>query len=203
MMKMIILENIKNSSNMSRNSIEGYSTILKVIEESDSQLICDLRNNPNINKFLSNSTSITVLEQKEWLKNNLKANDGIYFKIIDKNKNNFVGTISLYNVNNSTAEFGRYICLSPIQAIEAELLILKYGFEIMKLKQIYCKTAEENTKVWKQHFKYGFKDTSREYFKHKEMYLKVQEISYNDYINFDFTKINKLIATLNKQYSNS
>ncbi len=86
MMKMIILENIKNSSNMSRNSIEGYSTILKVIEESDSQLICDLRNNPNINKFLSNSTSITVLEQKEWLKNNLKANDGIYFKIIDKNK---------------------------------------------------------------------------------------------------------------------
>jgi len=51
MMKMIILENIKNSSNMSRNSIEGYSTILKVIEESDSQLICDLRNNPNINKF--------------------------------------------------------------------------------------------------------------------------------------------------------
>jgi len=53
---------------MSRNSIEGYSTILKVIEESDSQLICDLRNNPNINKFLSNSTSITVLEQKEWLK---------------------------------------------------------------------------------------------------------------------------------------
>lgn len=173
--------------------IEGLLTKLIEVAEIDAPAICRLRNNPANNKFLSSSDIITIEEQVAWIRSNKSQNDGVYFKIIEKKTNEIIGTISLYNVSKSECEFGRYICEKTIQAIEAEYLILKFGFEIMNLKRIFCRTAEKNHLVWRQHIKFGFRNIGTELLIEKDMLLMVQEIKKNDFDNFNYSPILTLL----------
>ena len=183
---------------MSTNEIIGLSTGLVKIGIEDSENICRLRNDPQNNKFLSSSNPISIKEQENWISKYLEQKNGYYFKIIDLNTYNLVGTISLYDVKIDSAEFGRYICTKSLQAIEAELLLLRFGFEIMSLNRIYCRTAEDNKLVWNQHYKFGFKDNGREYLHQKDLFLKIQELTINEYNMFDNSKIENLITILSK-----
>lgn len=178
---------------MFMNKIEGYTCVLKEIGLSDSQDICNIRNDTTIRKFLSNTSDISIQDQEDWIKRNIELNNGYYFKINDIHSKRFLGTISIYNVDKDSAEFGRYICINPIHALEAEFLLITFAFETMKLRRIYCRTADENKSVWKQHLKFGFKDIGYEYFEPKDMNLKVQELTYKNFLEFDYTQILNLV----------
>ena len=66
---------------------------------------------------------------------------------------------SLYTISGTAAgEFGRYIATNPVNAIEAEYLLLKICFEQLGLNAVYCQTNFENKAVWGQHLKLGFKE---------------------------------------------
>jgi RimJ/RimL family protein N-acetyltransferase len=175
--------------------IKGDKTGLEEVAAEDAKNICMLRNSPAINKYLSSSEDVSIGQQKAWITQNLRKNDGHYCKIIDLQDNNFCGTASLYNVKNGEAEFGRYICTKPIQAIETELIILKLAFEEMKLRRVYCRTAVENTKVWKQHLRYGFRNAGEESFSNgtKNLTLNVQEITRDIYDSTDYSFISQII----------
>ncbi|MBL7933732.1 MAG: hypothetical protein JNL60_17650, partial [Bacteroidia bacterium] len=97
-------------------------------------------------------------------------------------------------VKNDKAEFGRYICQSPAQAIESEFLLLKYAFEVMNLKAVYCRTKRINERVWKQHYNFGFLDVGEELM--EDFMLNVQEITKEQFLNFDYSKILKLITRI-------
>ncbi|MCS7210752.1 MAG: GNAT family N-acetyltransferase, partial [Chloroherpetonaceae bacterium] len=99
--------------------IEGLKTNLVEVTEMDAEDIARLRSNPEINRFLSSQKPISVEEQVEWIRQNRKRGDNFYFKITDK-QGAFKGTISLYNIKNHEAEFGRFIATNPINAVEAE-----------------------------------------------------------------------------------
>lgn len=185
---------IKNEKKI---SIEGYTTILQSMTLNDAENIITLRNQPHVNQYLSSSNFISIEEQVNWMKNNEAKQDGLYLKITDK-KNNFCGTISIYELNNDerNGEFGRYICTKPLQAIESELLLIHFVFRVMRLKSIYCRTVELNTKVWKQHYEFGFVDNGTELLVEKQLYLKRQILTVESYRNFDYSKIEKLINKL-------
>jgi RimJ/RimL family protein N-acetyltransferase len=129
--------------------LTGNATILKSIEMDDAEFVANLRSIPTVYEFLSNTGEITLKQQEEWLLNFLQNCEDFYFIIIDKNTRKKTGTISLYNFNAITkdTEFGRYICTNNINAIESELMILQFAFNVMKLDKVYCKTADENSKV--------------------------------------------------------
>lgn len=160
----------------------------------DAEIICNFRNDKQLNKYLSSSGKTGIDEQKSWIQANFNKKDGYYFKIIDLQKNECCGTISIYNVTNKQAEFGRYICTKSLQAVESEYILLKYGFDIMKLERIYCRTAAENIKVWRQHYKFGFSDVGEEFFPVKELMLKIQELTCNTYKKTDYSLIEKLVV---------
>ena len=163
----------------------GRKTNLVEITTDDAADIIRLRNDPKINKNLSSTRTTSVEEQKNWISKNISGNDGVYFKITDLD-GQFYGTISLYSVVGNKAEFGRYICENSLLAIEAEYLLLKHGFERMQLDSIYCRTVAENIKVWKQHYKYGFRDTRTEENKETGRVLKVQELTRSAFEKFDY-----------------
>jgi RimJ/RimL family protein N-acetyltransferase len=179
-------------------SIEGQVTLLQSMTLTDAEDIIALRNQPHINRYLSSSDVISVEEQINWMKNNEAKQDSLYLKIIDKSNNNFCGTASIYQINNKdrSAEFGRYICIKSLQAIESELLLIQFVFEVMRLKSIYCRTAELNTKVWEQHYGFGFTDNGTELLTEKQLYLKKQILTIESYRNFDYSKIENLINRL-------
>jgi RimJ/RimL family protein N-acetyltransferase len=172
--------------------INGLKTKLRPIELNDSKFVCELRNDNNNNKFLSSTRQISIEDQINWL-NNFYHNTNDFYFIIENKKHENKGTISLYNIRNNTAEFGRYICNSTQQAIEAEYLLLKFAFEVLNLNTVYCKTLVDNEKIWKQHYKYGFKSISEEYDSTLKQILIVQEITKNDFINFSYNWIEALL----------
>lgn len=170
----------------------GKHTILKSVSIEDAADICALRNKPSNNKYLSSSNPITLEQQEAWIKKYLLEPDGVYFLITD----NFlspVGTISLYNQVNGCAEFGRYICENPLQAIEAEFLLLKYAFEELNLNTIYCKTVRENQKVWKQHSRFGFIEKGLETDTRINKEVVIQSINKEQFQSFDYSQITKLL----------
>lgn len=177
---------------------KGILTGLKIVDEDDASDICNLRNNPKYNQFLSSSKTITIGCQKEWIRCNRIKKDNVYFKIIELQTNRTVGTISLYNCLDKEAEFGRYICEQTIQAIEAEYLILKFGFDILKLNRIFCKTIENNNHVWKQHYKFGFRDVGVGIEKINNIVFRVQEIRKIDFENFNYDHVISLLKRFEK-----
>lgn len=173
----------------------GEATILRQVNLEDALFISQLRSDSKIYKFLSSSSPISVKQQKQWLKNNVGSNDGYYFIIEDRKLLKSVGTISIYNLDilEGKAELGRYISLNPINAIEAELLILQFCFNVFQLDTVYCRTADKNQKVWKQHLSFGFKDVGFEDFEGKNLLLRRQAITRMQFKDFDYSKITSLI----------
>ncbi len=174
--------------------VKGSKTNLVEISENDADVIIELRNSPSINKFLSSSKKIETQEQIAWIRNNKAKADNFYFKITDL-KNNFFGTISIYNITDNQGEFGRFISTSPLHAVEAQYLIIKFGFETLNLNRIYCHTVIDNKSVWNQHYKFGFVDNENFVFDgNLGVQFKIQEISREAYTNFDYGPILKLIS---------
>jgi RimJ/RimL family protein N-acetyltransferase len=173
----------------------GEATVLRQVHLDDALFISQLRSEPSVYEFLSSSTSITLNQQKIWLEKYLKLNDGYYFIIENISLGKSVGTISIYDVNKlkGGAEFGRYISLNSINSIEAEYLLLQFCFNVMNLDTIYCRTADENSKVWKQHLSFGFQNDGIEEFKEKKILLRRQVLTKTEFLDFDYSKINSLI----------
>jgi len=177
-------------------TLTGNATILQEVSLEDAQVMCDLRNNPEINKFLSSTKPISAEEQKAWMVSKAKKFDNIDFKIIDKKTNEVVGLVAIYDVKDHKAEFGRYICTRSLQAMEAEYMVLKFGFDIMYLDMMYCRTMKENKFVWNQHYKYGYKDIREEVLGPRQMLHMIQEITRDEFRNFDYSFVDRLANRL-------
>jgi RimJ/RimL family protein N-acetyltransferase len=176
-----------------KKQFKGKNTILRSVTEEDAAAIIEMRNNPSINRFLSSSKPLTLEDQLIWLRKNLEATDQHYFMVLNLNEIP-VGTISIYNIKNGSGEFGRYVCTQTVQAVESERMILQIAFEGIGLKYLYCRTAESNVAVWRQHLRFGFTDCGNEFDDQLNFDLHVQGITKEAYQGFNYTKIDQLIA---------
>ena len=176
--------------------IQGIKTKLEEITGSDAADIVHLRNDPANNKYLYQE-EIKLEEQIAWINKNRNRTDVVNFKVVNLD-NEFKGTVSIYNIRDNRGEFGRYIITNPINAIEAEYLLLKFCFENLGLHTVYCQTNTENKSVWKQHVKMGFRNTGT-----KEVTVGsydnilvravIHEITADEFKSFDYSNIIKLI----------
>jgi len=173
----------------------GETTILRQVRLDDALFISRLRSDPKVYEFLSSSTPISLEQQKKWLEKYFSTKDSYYFIIDNSLLFKSVGTISIYDVNEGKreAEFGRYISVNSINAIEAEYLLLDFCFNILHLESVYCRTADKNIKVWRQHLSFGFRDVGFEEFADKNLLLRRQAITRAEFFDFDYSRIILLI----------
>jgi RimJ/RimL family protein N-acetyltransferase len=172
--------------------LSGHVTSLRMVTTMDAADIIALRNDPHINGNLSSTRPITLQQQVNWIEANNKRNDNYYWMIVSQD-GKVTGTISLYEIADKGAEFGRYICLNPINSVEAELILLDFAFNKIGLERVYCRTVIENTKVWKQHSKLGFIDKGIEDNKDINRTLKVQEIRREQYLGNDYSSFANML----------
>ncbi|HRZ18449.1 MAG TPA: GNAT family protein [Methanofastidiosum sp.] len=140
--------------------IKGKLVYLTEMDQTHSDHLRKLRNNPEINKFLFSRPFINDLQQKIWFENISRSSRDLYMIITDT-INNFKGVIYLNNIDlrNGTAEWGYF--LDPEsrfsgEALEAEFLFTKYAFDYLRLNKLYCITLEENPKVLSAHERFGY-----------------------------------------------
>ena len=177
-------------------SIRGIKTILTEISEADAEDIVNLRNDPANNKFLFQKP-ISIEEQLNWIKRNMGLEKAKNFKVTNID-HEFKGTISIYNIEEGRGEFGRYIVTNPVNAIEAEYLLLKICFEQLGMKAVYCQTNMDNKAVWGQHVKLGFREIETKEVSvgsNADVMVKavIQEITNDQFKQFNYDKIIKLI----------
>ncbi|OJI04680.1 GNAT family N-acetyltransferase [Polynucleobacter sp. MWH-Adler-W8] len=130
--------------------VSGSAFRLRPVNDEDAEFIRDLRCDPNLNAFLHATNSITQ-DQLDWLSSYYQRPNDYYF-VVERSDNCVPeGLISLYEVELNTpkqAEWGRWILKSSsLAAVESAALIYKFGFEILDLESIYCRTVASNERV--------------------------------------------------------
>lgn len=141
----------------------GDKIYLRLVEESNSEFILTLRQNKELNKFIS-PTNINIMQQQEWIKNykeREKEGKEYYFIVINREKEEPCGTVRIYNIDelNKTATWGSFILDSnrPDRASKETIeLSLKFAFKNLKLDKIFLDVRKENKKAIYIYEKNGF-----------------------------------------------
>ena len=164
--------------------IKGNFVYLKSLSIKDSYFIYNLRKKNKISKYL-HSPPNSVYDQIKWIKDNIKKKDTLDFVIICKKKNKKIGTIGFDKIKKTKAEWGRWICQgTTIQNIEAIIILLTFGFERLRFKEIYSLTNINNRKVVNFH-----KNTTAKYNGIIKSFFLINNKK-ADAVKFTFTKKN-------------
>lgn len=136
-----------------RLGIIGKHLKLRLVETEDAQFILDLRNNDNLNKYLSRTDS-NLENQKKWIENYKirEIEKKEFYFIIEDNLTNPYGTIRIYNINEEKKEFewGSWILkenrprnFSYFSIIES----FNFAFEQLSLEKALIEVYKENLKA--------------------------------------------------------
>jgi len=141
--------------------LQGKTIDLRLMNETDLQIVYSWRNSNEVSKFMISQNKITIEEHTLWfskIKNNL---ENLYFIIVSKNKDK-LGVINFNKINQkeNTAEPGLYIGdvdnRNTIYGLEAYFLLLSYGFKELKLKKIIGQVLSTNKTAIKMNESFGF-----------------------------------------------
>ena len=127
--------------------IKGKFVYLKKISLKDDKFIYYLRNKKNISNYL-HSPPKSINDQKKWISNNIRNIETLDFIICRNKDKKKIGTIAFDKINKFNAEWGRWISQGNIfENIESVIILLDYGFNSLKLKNIFSLTNKDNIKV--------------------------------------------------------
>ena len=149
---------------------------LKLVEIEDSEFIFNLRQDKELNKYIS-PTSENLSSQKKWIESYLereKKQKEFYF-IVQNKKEKPCGTVRIYNIDKTKREctWGSFILdkSRPDKAAsEVMRLTLEFIFEILELNKVLLDVYKENKKAIYIYEKSGFKkykDDDKNYYYEK------------------------------------
>lgn len=139
--------------------------ILRQLEDTDENEIFAIRSDERVNEFLDRPKANSIKDARDFIhkiNNGISNNECMYWGIALKNKARLIGTICFWNISkvNSTAEIG-YELQPGFQGKgyvqEAIAVVIKYGFENMKLRAIVAELDPGNLRSIKVLEKNGFK----------------------------------------------
>ncbi|WP_052574745.1 GNAT family N-acetyltransferase [Bacteroides intestinalis] len=150
--------------------IEGKFVRLRPVMVEDAEFILCLRNDKDISKYLP-PLNVTVKQQQGWINKQRNDTDSYYF-IFEKKNGTPIGTISVYNIQETHAEAGRYCSIGDsVCNIEAALLIDDFIFDILNLDYIDSWVYKDNKQVVMQNQGFGCKWDGEAVDEHGEPYL--------------------------------
>ena len=126
----------------------GFAYSIRPITLDDAQFIVDVRlEDEERNKFV-HKISPDVNLQINWLNKYFVTPDDYYFVIENNLTGEKEGLISIYNIENNIAEWGRWVVKKgSMAALESVDLVYKVAFEKLGLDEVYTKTIENNVSV--------------------------------------------------------
>lgn len=143
---------------------DEFFSHLRFVEIEDAEFICNLRNDPSLNHYISKSSS-DVEAQKEWIrayKDREDAGEEFYFVICNQNKD--FGVVRLYDFRQNSFSWGSWIILpsrpSGLVTYSA-LMVYEMGFEVLGFDQSHFDVRLENQGVINFHLRAGAIPTRR------------------------------------------
>lgn len=126
--------------------IEGKSTYLRAIEESDLKPLLEWRNKPHFRKYFREYRELSWNQQKSWYENVVLKDDLVrMFAIVRKEDDKLLGACGLCYIDqvNRNADFSIYIGKDDLYidenyAIDAANILLAYGFDELNLHRVWA-----------------------------------------------------------------
>ncbi len=154
---------------MKNFTLKAGTIYLRLVNESDAAFICNLRNNDELNTYISKSTS-DEYAQRQWIINYKKREEKgeEYYFIICRNSDDLaVGTVRLYDFKESPKSFcwGSWILgenKTKYAAVESALLVYEAGFLYLGFEQSHYEVMKGNDKVHSFHLKMGAERVSED-----------------------------------------
>ena len=159
----------------------------------DAEFILSLRENPDLNKFISYVDS-NIEKQTQWLVNYKKREcirTKFYFIIKDIN-NEDLGTVRLYDFQTGSFCWGSWV-VNPNAprktAIESALNVYEFAFNVLGFSQSHFDVRNENLKVIEFHKRMGAKviksDSLDTYFVFEKSAYEITRDTYNQFFHGD------------------
>lgn len=148
--------------------LKGKKVILRPLSLKDAKRFCDWLGDTEVTKFLTihNMPKPSLAEEKAWIKKARIAKKQISFAV-DSIDGTHIGSCSMRNIDswNKNAELGIMIGDKKYWGqgfgTEAMSLLVKYGFDKLKLNSIYLHYIAFNVRALKSYKKVGFRVTGR------------------------------------------
>ncbi len=128
--------------------------IVRFVEETDAEFIVELRNDPKLNRHLS-QTSASVEDQRNWIKSyKVKEHDlkELYFIILENDIRK--GLYRLYKINDISFTIGSWLfkdCENKQLPILTDLYFCEYGFTVLNKPILLFDVRKQNRKVIQYH----------------------------------------------------
>lgn len=157
---------------MSKQQVPPYqlgAVRLRLLHEADLPNTLKWRNQDHIRRWFFNSNILSAEQHGAWFRQYQERDDDFVF-IIEEVDQGYrpVGQVALYHVDweNRRAEYGRLMigeadAAGKGLARAATQAILKIGFEVLGLKEIYLEVFPENSRAIKLYEAVGFQEVGR------------------------------------------
>ena len=144
--------------------IKGNKILLRSLEMDDLGSLIKIHNNQEIKKSaMYHPFPVSSFLDQKWLEKRLcdMSNKSVYFAIEEKKTSNFIGFVSLTNINwiNRNCDFGIIINTeSQGKGFGKEVtgMILNYAFETLNLHKVCLQVIETNDRAIKLYENLGF-----------------------------------------------
>lgn len=121
---------------------------MRPVTVDDAQFIIDVRlEDAERNQFI-HRISEDLSAQQGWIDRYLERDDDYYFVVENKLGRQAEGLISIYDIADGRAEWGRWvIAKGSFAATESLELMFKAGFDHLHLDELFCRTIADNRRV--------------------------------------------------------
>ena len=142
--------------------LDGEKIYLREISSLDTDNIIKWRNSSHVKQNFIYQKDLTREEHELWLKTKVESGKVKQFVIVEKESNGPIGSVYLRDIdyNNGKAEFGIFIGektgLNKGYGTIAAKIIVKYGFNQLKLNKIFLRAFESNVHAIKSYEKVNF-----------------------------------------------
>lgn len=149
---------------MENNKIVGQNIYLRPIELTDTEDIIRWRNKDWIRRKFIHQNLFTVKKHEKWFETIVKTGKAVQFIIYEIKSDSKIGSTYLRDINcqHRKAEYGIFIgeedALGKGYGTEAADLVLKYGFEQLKLHKIFLRVLADNKRAITSYKKAGFEE---------------------------------------------
>ena len=131
-----------------RLSIDGLGYSLRPVQLSDAQFILNIRlEDMNRTRYIHEIPNDIGMEE-QWIRKYFDRAGDYFFIIENKITGQSEGTIGIYDMKDGRAEWGRWVIQKgSLAAVESIDLIYKIAFQVLDLRELYCRTIEKNDSV--------------------------------------------------------
>lgn len=135
-------------------TIEKYGLKARLVNESDSEFILNLRTDKELSKFIHH-TDEDIQKHLSWLAEyKQREKEGRDYYFIYFKDDNPVGVNRIYNIHEYYGTSGSWLCSKKYDSsttLSTYFLLREIVFKILQLDLLIYDVRKENKKVWKFH----------------------------------------------------